>query len=111
LLQELADEELCHKGRLESIKKGRLELFREKGLNLNIDDCCVATELGVLMDSRDIITYAIKKENESVRLYRTLAKSLNWGGLRETFLLLAQEESKHKVKLEAELSNCDQKGN
>ena len=111
LLKELADEELRHKGRLESIKKGRLELFREKGVKLNIDDCCVATEPGALMDFRDIIKSAIKRENESVRLYRTLAKSLNWGGLRETFLLLAQEEAKHKSKLADELKNCPPKEN
>ena len=103
IFKELAEEELCHKGRLRSIKEGKEELFRERGTNIEVDDCCVRVEPGLIFNRKDIIDLVLKKEEESVRLYKTLAATLDWGGLRETFLLLAQEESKHKLRFHNEL--------
>jgi len=98
LLRELADEELSHSGRLRAIKEGKLALFRESGCTLDVDDCCARLDLNSNPDVKDVLVFAIRKENESIQLYKTLARTLDWGGLCETFLLLAQEEEKHKKK-------------
>lgn len=102
LLRELAGEELSHSGKLRAVKEGKLALFRESGCTLDVDDCCARLDLSSNPDVKDVLAFAIRKENESIRLYKTLARTLDWGGLRETFLLLAQEEEKHKKKFEKE---------
>ena len=105
VLKELAGEELCHKGRLQAVKKGKLELFSENKVDIQLDDRGVEVGPGLLIDRQDIIALAIRKEEESIRLYRTLARTLDWGGLRDTFLLLAQEEAEHRSRFEAESKN------
>lgn len=102
LLRELADEELSHRGVLRAIKEGKVALFRENGCKIDVDDCCARLDLSSDPNPNDVLVFAIRKENESIQLYKTLAKTLDWGGLRETFLLLAQEEEKHKKKFEKE---------
>ena len=102
LLRELANEELAHSGTLRAVKDGKLALFRECGCQLDVDDCCAMLDLSSDPDIKDVLVFAIHKENESIQLYKALAKTLDWGGLRETFLLLAQEEEKHKKKFQKE---------
>ena len=51
-----------------------------------------------------------RKEEESIEFYKALAKTLNWGGLRETFLLLAQEEARHKLRFEEQYKDKLLKG-
>jgi len=103
VLKELAEEELSHKARLEAVKEGQIELFREKGIDLELDDDCVQVGSGPLDSPEDIAAMGLQKEAESLQLYVTLAQALDWGGLRETFLLLAQEETRHKLRFEHEL--------
>ena len=105
ILKELAEDELCHKGRLTAVKKGKVELFSENKVDLQLDDRGVEVGPGLLIDRQDIIALAIRREEESIRLYRTLARTLDWGGLRDTFLLLAQEEAEHRSRFEAESKN------
>ena len=104
LLKELADEELSHHGTLQAVKEGKLALFRESGCTLDVDDCCARLDLRSDPELKDVLIFAVRKENEAIRLYKALARTLDWGGLRETFLLLAQEEEKHKKKFEKELA-------
>ena len=111
VLKELAEQELCHEGRLKAVKKGKVDLFRENRVDIQLDDRCVEVGPGLLIDRQDIIALAIRKEEESIRLYRTLARTLDWGGLRDTFLLLAQEESEHRSRLETESKNTISKAN
>lgn len=103
VLKGLAQEELYHRGRLQAVKQGKEELFREKGVDLDVDDCSAQVEGSGPLRRKDIISLAIRREHESIKLYKDLAARLDWGGLRETFLLLAQEEAKHKLRFEAEL--------
>ncbi len=44
----------------------------------------------------------MKKEDTSVKLYTDLAKMVQDEELKDTFLLLAQEEAEHKLRFELE---------
>jgi rubrerythrin len=53
----------------------------------------------------------MKKETNSFRLYRDLAAIIVDEDIRNTFLTLAQEEAKQKLRFETEYENTVPKGN
>jgi rubrerythrin len=53
----------------------------------------------------------MKKETDSFRLYRDLAAITVDEDLKNTFLTLAQEEAKHKLRFETEYENIVLKEN
>jgi rubrerythrin len=52
------------------------------------------------MNYRELLMYAIKKENVSYGLYSKLALIFSEPGLKETFEALANEEAAHKRRFE-----------
>jgi rubrerythrin len=101
-LLELADEELAHKNKLLSVKKGNAELLGEHGVDIEFDDFCLTLDLHSDNTLKDILEFAISKENESIRIYKDLAHLFPPGEHRKIFKLLAQEEKKHKQLFENE---------
>jgi rubrerythrin len=102
LLEGFAAEEKSHKTKLMEIKSGK-GVFdaRVKVLDLKIGDYLVDVSPSPNMGYKDALVMAMKKEKAAFRMYTDLAHRVD-GPLRETFLGLAQEEAKHKLRFEIE---------
>jgi rubrerythrin len=99
--QELAKMEEGHKRKLEDFdtkKIGEMELKRAKGLGIGdlLEDVPFSSD----MSYADLIRMAIKQEEKSQQLYLTTEKIVAEPSLKKLLLILAQEESTHKEKLE-----------
>ncbi len=99
--QELAKEEDGHKKKLEGFdlkKIEKLEVKETKGLGLSemMEDVPYSSD----MSYADLLRMAIKNEEKSQRLYTSTAKMVTEPKLNKLLLVLAQEESTHKEKLE-----------
>lgn len=101
---QFSKEELGHKKKLEAIKrKDYVVVSREKVMDMKIGDYLVEVN-----KSREDLTYqesliiAMKEEKAAFRLYMDLANRTDDARLKKTFLMLAQEEAKHKLRFEIE---------
>jgi rubrerythrin len=52
------------------------------------------------MPMPEILKVAMKREEKAVKLYQTLADQTDNADAKKVFLMLVQEESKHKLALE-----------
>ncbi|HUL30265.1 MAG TPA: ferritin family protein [Thermodesulfobacteriota bacterium] len=98
---ELAKMEEGHKKKLEDFdlkKIDEMELKKAKGLGMGeiLEDVAFSSD----MSYADLIRMAIKQEEKSQQLYLTTEKMVREPSLKKLLLLLAQEESTHKEKLE-----------
>lgn len=99
--EELAEEEEKHKKKLEALdlkKVGGTKLKETKGLGISekMEDIPFGPELTY----DGLLRAAIKNEEKSQKLYESTAKLVTDPGLKKLLLILAQEESTHKEKLE-----------
>jgi len=106
MLKTLVIEEKGHKKRLLNIKEKvkHLEKFSstEKIQDLKISDLLVKESLSAESGYQEILIFAAKREKETHDMYVNLAKKYKGSGIENTFLMLAQEELKHKYLLEKE---------
>jgi rubrerythrin len=77
---------------------GQVELKKSKGLGISemLEDVPYSSD----MSYADLLRMAIKNEEKSQQLYASTAKLVKEASLKKLLLILAQEESKHKEKLE-----------
>jgi rubrerythrin len=54
------------------------------------------------MDYQQALILAMKKEKASFKLYNDLAAQTDDANVKSTMLIMAQEEAKHKMRLEIE---------
>jgi rubrerythrin len=104
VFEQFSKEELGHKKKLESIKGGGVVAVSEKKIqDLKIGDYLVEvdTSRGDLTYQESLIV-AMKEEKAAFRLYSDLASRTDHPTLKEIFLMLAQEEAKHKLRFEIE---------
>ena len=102
VFKEFAREELKHKARLEAIRAGRKSAGTlHQVTNLMLGDYLDDVEVQPEMDYQAALILAMKREKAAFRLYTDMAAGAE-GELKETLLLLAQEEAKHKLRLEME---------
>jgi rubrerythrin len=99
--KELARMEEGHKKKLEGFdlkKIGQMKLMKAKGLGLSelMEDVPYSSD----MSYADLLRMAIKNEEKSQRLYLATEKMATEPKLKKLLLILAQEESTHKEKLE-----------
>ncbi len=99
--KELAKMEEGHKKKLEEfdVKKiDQMELKKTRGLGISemLEDVPYSSE----MSYADLLRMAIKQEERSEKLYTSTAKISPDPSLKKLLLVLAQEESVHKEKLE-----------
>jgi len=112
VFDKFAIEELRHKMALESVKRqGKIEFDEEEVKNLGIADYADDVHPQPDMSYADILILAMKKEKASYRLYLDLAATALSEELTNTFLLLAQEEAKHKLRFEIEYDDVVLKDN
>jgi rubrerythrin len=99
-LEGLAQEELQHRSKLEAVMAGRIALEREDVGDLGVVETVDDIQPHANMNYRELLMYAIKKENVSHGLYSRLALIFSEPGLKETFEALAKEEAAHKRRFE-----------
>jgi rubrerythrin len=103
IFTQFAGEELGHKAKLQGIRSGkRLLLAEKKVLDLKIADYMVDVDPEAELDYQKALILAMKREKASFRLYNDLARATDDSDTRTTFLALAQEEAKHKLRFEVE---------
>ena len=108
LFREFALEERGHVKMLENIlnKKENLVIFREQNIpDLKISDYMVELTYEPDMPYDDILRIAIKREEKALKFYTDLTERDENDSHKKVFRVLAQEESKHKLKLETLLDD------
>lgn len=104
VFEQFSKEELGHKKKLETIKKGG----KMVPSNTKVQDLKISDYLVEVNTSRDDLSYqealivAMKEEKAAFRLYSDLASRTDDETAKETFLMLAQEEARHKLRFEIE---------
>lgn len=94
-------EEQEHKAKLLAVKAGETVLTVESEvLDLKISDYLVDVEPNPDMSYQDALIVAMKKEKKAFKLYQDLAAIVQDENVKAVFLALAQEEAKHKLRLE-----------
>lgn len=103
MFQELAEEEKKHKKLLEGVSQQDVENYELTDVtNLRIAEYTIKKRFSQKMDFQDALLLAIHREEKSYNLYNRLAKGTDNAQLRKLLQALAQEEAKHKLKLESE---------
>lgn len=100
-LKELAGEELKHKELLQNFDTSKIKKFKpEKIQDLHITEYLVDKDISDVKDFQDVLVVAMKKEQKSYNFYVSMAKSTDNPEMKNLCKILAQEELKHKHKLE-----------
>jgi rubrerythrin len=103
VFNQFAQEEIGHKAKIRQIKEeGTYTLPKEKVKDLKLSDYVVNVEPSKDMNYQDALVLAMKKEKAAFRLYMDLAEQTDNESMKNLFLGLAQEESKHKLRFELE---------
>ena len=103
LFMEFAKEEMNHKARLTKIKSEESYNFKKENISdLKISDFIVNATVTDDMTYQDALIIAMKKEKSAFKLYLALSERASTSVMKEIFLSLAQEESKHKLRFEIE---------
>ncbi len=100
--EDFAAEESNHRSILEHIKSGELVVSAEKVQDLKLADMAEPVMPRPDMNYQDALTVAMHKEKQAFLLYSLLAKLCDDDKMRATFLMLAHEEAKHKLRFEIE---------
>ncbi len=104
VFEELAQEELEHKARLELeiIKMGRAVAVRHEPAGPDSDYIVSNSELPLDIDYKDLLLLAMEKEEASFRTYVDLVATARDEPTRELLLTLAEEEVRHKLRFKTE---------
>lgn len=98
-----AEEEMGHKKKLLEVKEQGIAVFGNKAVtDLKIADYLVDVKARPDMSYQEALILAMKKEKAAFKLYTALADRMEDPAMKQTFYLLAQEESKHKLRFEVE---------
>jgi len=101
LFLSLAKEEEGHRKLLENLNMEKVSQKRiEKVPDLHISDYMVEVEMNPSLSYADTLRIAMKREEKSLKLYNDMKDSNTDEDLKKLFTLLANEENKHKLKLE-----------
>jgi len=100
---DFAKEEEKHAAMLSDISgnQARIDSYEfKKIVDLKISDYMVDTVYEKGMPMPEVLKLAMKNEEKAVKLYQDLGDQTDNADAKKLFLLLAQEESKHKLGLE-----------
>jgi rubrerythrin len=107
LVEELAEEELCHYDLLTQLASH--QDIEQQLQYLVVDappdnghffDLIQQPDLGRQPDDLQVLQYALGREHTAMMHYRALAERAPPGVVRDLFALLGNEEARHKAKLE-----------
>ena len=103
VFNQFAQEEISHKAKILKIKEeGTYDLPREKIQDLKMSNYMVNVKPHPDMNYQDALVLAMNKEKAAFRLYMDLSERAENEEMRELFQMLAQEESRHKLRFELE---------
>jgi rubrerythrin len=103
MFEELAQQEQKHREILEGVERKDVSDYKVKKIpDLKIGDYVEKEEFSPDMDYASALRLAIKREELAHRLYSLMAEKAEDPELKKLFSVLAQEESKHKLRLETE---------
>jgi rubrerythrin len=103
MFEELAKEEQKHREILQAVEKKDVSKYKlEKIPDMKISDFIDEQEFSPDMDYASALRLAIKREEYAFKLYNHTAGTTDDPELKMLFSALAQEESKHKLRLESE---------
>jgi rubrerythrin len=103
IFESFAKEEQKHAALLSDIagNKEKIDSYEFKKItDLKISDYMVEKDYEEGMPMPEILKVAMKREEKAVKLYQTLADQTDNADAKKVFLMLVQEESKHKLGLE-----------
>lgn len=101
--EQFSKEEVGHKARLMKIKEeGIYEDDAQITIDLKISDFVVSGDINENMSYEQALVLAMKREKGAFKLYLKLAERAPNADLRNIFLKLANDESKHKLRFEIE---------
>ena len=99
--EELAREEEGHQKKLEGFDPKKVQKMKvEKPEGLGIAEWVEDVPFSSDMSYADLLRMAIKNEEKSESLYTATARSVTDPPLRKILMVLAQEETRHKKRLE-----------
>ncbi len=103
MFQELAAEEVKHRRFFEGLREDQVpDLPIRKVTDLMISNYLVDVQFKPDMEYQDILIFAMKREESSVRLYTDMASKIQEPEMNKLLKFMAQEEAKHKLRLETE---------
>ncbi len=103
IFNQFAQEEIGHKAKIRKLKEeGTYKLDKQQVEDLKVSDYMVHVDPTPDMDYQDALVLAMNKEKAAFRLYMDLSEKANNEEMKQLFLSLAQEESKHKLRFELE---------
>ena len=103
LCKKLAKEERRHIARLEKESSKKCRLVSP----INIGRYCIDDDkVNIFANRLSLLSFAIKKEKISAKLYRDLSNSAKNESARQLFVRLEEEELKHEKQLGVEYNNC-----
>ncbi len=104
VFEDLAEEELEHKAKLELelMKLGKTTVIKVPPASPQRDYIISDGKSLLDMDYKDMLLMAIEKEEASFRTYVNLAPRAYDSETREVLLSLAQEEVRHKLRFQME---------
>ncbi len=103
IFNQFAQEEIGHKAKIRKLKEeGSYHLEKKQVEDLKVSDYMVHVEPSPDLDYQDALVLAMNKEKAAFRLYMDLSEKANNEEMKQLFLSLAQEESKHKLRFELE---------
>ncbi len=103
MFAELAQQEKKHREILEGVDKKDVGEYQMKKIpDLKISDFIDDQTFSSDMDFASALRLAIKREEAAFKMYHHMAEGTGDAELKKLFSVLAQEESKHKLRLENE---------
>lgn len=103
VFQQLANEEMQHKETLEKLKMNPelIMKFKTPQNDYKIAEATQTPDLDINMKPADAIALAMKREQDSVEFYRSLAEMADDAEIKKIFENLVNMELSHKTKLES----------
>jgi rubrerythrin len=102
LFEEMAEQEAAHKRFIQQLDKEKIAQYTFKSIpNLKISEYLVDIPYREDMTYQEILVYSMKSEERSCRLYSEAETLTDDPELKKLFLMLANEERKHKLYLES----------
>ena len=101
-IEGFALDELQHGIRLKAIKAGETAFFDDDVGSLDIAERISQVQSHPDMSYRELLILAMNREKASFRIYSNLASIARRPDCRDALLQLAQEEARHKLRLEIE---------
>jgi rubrerythrin len=106
LVVDLAAEEQAHYNLFSALARRddiddqiRAEVERPAS-DSKFSDCLHLPDLGSEPDDQEVLQYAMGREQTAMQHYGELAQTAPAGPIRDLFIFLASEETKHKLELE-----------